>query len=73
MAGAYAKIEGHEDICAVRYASLESSISELKDGARTTNRLIIGALLALVGWMGVTLWNGQVAQHPAQAVAVAVK
>jgi uncharacterized protein YbcC (UPF0753/DUF2309 family) len=61
---ALARIESHEDLCAERYKSIHETLSELKSDSRTQSRLVVGVLLALLGWMGVQLWNGQVV-HPA--------
>lgn len=63
---AHAKIESHEDLCAERYRTIEAVLGELKEGARTQSRLVVGVLLALLGWMGVQLWDGQV-KHPPES------
>ena len=68
--GAYAKIESHEDLCAERYRTIHETLGDMKADAKTQNKLIIGVLLALVGWMGVQLWNGQ--PHQGQSPAAAV-
>jgi hypothetical protein len=56
---AHQKIEDHERLCAERYANINAHLGELKDGAKTQSRLVIGVLLALLGWMAVQLWDGQ--------------
>lgn len=72
VAGAYQKIDAHEDLCAERYRQINETLGELKDGARTHNRLLISALLALLGWAGIQLWNGQVAHSDATAARPSV-
>jgi uncharacterized protein YbcC (UPF0753/DUF2309 family) len=70
--GAFDRIKAHEDLCAERYANIHATLAEMKADAKVQNRLIIGVLLALVGWMGVQLWTGQ--PHPGvQAVAAALR
>lgn len=59
VAGAYAKMDKHEEICALRYEQIHTSLTDMKADAKTQNRLVIGVLLALLGWMGVQLWDGQ--------------
>jgi uncharacterized protein YbcC (UPF0753/DUF2309 family) len=61
---AHEKIESHEELCAERYSTIHSTLADLKADSRTQSRLVVGVLLALLGWMGVQLWNGQVV-HPA--------
>lgn len=52
VAGAFAKIEAHEDLCAERYAGINRTLNEL--------RLVVWSVLfGLIGWMAVQLWNGQ--------------
>lgn len=55
VAGAYAKMESHEDLCAERYARINETLGDLKSGAKW----IIGLLLALLGWFAVQVWDGQ--------------
>lgn len=67
--GAYDKLEAHEDLCAERYRAIHETLGDMKSDAKTQNRLIVGVLLALVGWMGVQLWSGQVVhQIPASVL-----
>ena len=46
VAGAYAKIESHEELCAERYRRLDEQISDVKDGMNWALRLLIGCLIA---------------------------
>jgi hypothetical protein len=59
VAGAYQKIESHEDLCAERYANINTTLGELKEGQRSHAKAAWGVVLALVAWMAVQLWNGQ--------------
>lgn len=52
VAGAYAKIDSHEEICAVRYEGINNTLRELRFA-------VWAVLFGLVGWMGVQLWDGQ--------------
>ena len=47
VAGAYAKIESHEELCAERYRRLDEQISDVKDGMKWALRLLIGCLIAV--------------------------
>lgn len=64
VAGAFARIEAHEDLCSERYKNIHETLGDLKTGQKTHARAAWGLVLALLGWMGVQLWNGQVT-HPA--------
>jgi predicted negative regulator of RcsB-dependent stress response len=66
VAGAYQKIESHEELCVERYDRINEKLGELTDGAKTQNRLMVSVLLALLGWMALQLWNGQVVHPPTQ-------
>lgn len=52
---AHEKIDSHEDICAERYASIHTSLAELKDDFRGQGRLLIGILLSIAGFGIVSL------------------
>lgn len=56
VAGAYAKIESHEDLCAERYSSIHETLGEMKSDAKMLRNLGASVLLALVGWMAVQLF-----------------
>lgn len=58
VAGAYQKIEGHEELCAERYKNINDTLGELKDGQKSHGRAAWGIALALVAWMAAQLWGG---------------
>lgn len=64
VAGAYQKIESHEELCAERYAGIHSAIGDLKGTVNKVVWLGVASLLALVGWMGIQLWDGQAKNPP---------
>lgn len=71
VAGAYQKIESHEDLCAVRYAAIESKLGDLQGSAQRHERAAWGIVLALLAWMGVQLYNDHMKPSaPVQPVAV---
>lgn len=49
VAGAYQKIESHEEICAVRYANINVTLEELK-------KLVMGVILGGGAFAAVTLF-----------------
>jgi len=51
VAGAYAKIEAHEDLCAERYKNIHDAIADLKTGLKW----VIGGIWA--GAIGVAAWS----------------
>lgn len=63
VAGAYAKIESHEDLCSERYRAIHETLGEMKADSKTQSRLVVGVLLSLLAWMGIQLWDGQKVQH----------
>lgn len=58
VAGAYTKIEGHEELCAERYKNIETAITDLKTDVRGSRNVVWGVLVALLGFMAVQLWDG---------------
>lgn len=57
VAGAYQKIESHEELCAERYASIHEKLTDFKG---TLNKIVWGVisiLLSVVGFMAVQLWE----------------
>lgn len=64
VAGAYAKIESHEELCAERYRNIHSALEDLKDGieghrktAQWVFRTAAAAAVALIGWMAAQLYT----------------
>ena len=49
VAGAYAKIEGHEDVCAERYSNINTTLGELKSAAVRQSALLWGIVLSVGG------------------------
>lgn len=72
VAGAYAKIEGHEELCAERYKGIHDAITDLKGTQRTVSRGVWAVVAALLGWMALQLWEREVVHPPAPAPSVAV-
>jgi hypothetical protein len=70
VGGAYAKITAHEDLCAERYDRINTTLEDLKEGQKAHSKAAWGIVLALLGWMGVQVWNGS--PHVAQAATPAV-
>lgn len=64
VAGAYAKIQSHEDICTLRHNTINEKLDDLKTESRTVTKLAVSVLLALLGWMAIQL-AGPVL-HPTQ-------
>ena len=59
VAGAYLKIEGHERLCEERHKTIDGKLDALSATAANNSKILMGVLLALIGWMGVTLWEGR--------------
>lgn len=75
VAGAYAKIDAHEDVCAVRYANIHEAIGDLKKLVQGIIGGIIAAVLAVIAWMAVQLYTFnnqrlQALEQPSQTVVV---
>lgn len=58
VAGAYAKIESHEDLCAERYGNIDKTLARLEEGQKSHQRIAWGIVMSLVAWMGLQLWDG---------------
>lgn len=57
VAGAYQKIEAHEDLCAERYRAIHGAIADLKLGARWIIGLLATVAVSLIGWLGVQVYD----------------
>lgn len=68
VAGAYQKIESHEDLCALRYGTIETKLSSLESSAKQHERAAWGVVMALVAWMGVQLYNEHARPLPVTTV-----
>lgn len=58
VAGAYEKIESHEEICAVRYEAIGKTLQEVKDGLKGHNRAAWAIAMSILGFLAVQAWNG---------------
>lgn len=56
VAGAYQRIESHEDLCAERYANIHSAIGDLKTIAKWAAGGVVGLMVSLIAWMAVQLY-----------------
>jgi cytochrome c-type biogenesis protein CcmH/NrfG len=65
ISGAYAKIEAHEDKCDLRHQTIQSTLTRLESNVDWILRGMVAVLVALVGWLGVQVYNG--VKSPAQA------
>lgn len=57
VAGAYAKIESHEDICAIRYQGINDTLSEMKGLIRWILGGVASVALGLICWMAAQIWS----------------
>lgn len=55
VAGAYAKIESHEELCAERYRAIFETLGDLKAKGDNHSKLLMGVLLSIAGFTVVTL------------------
>lgn len=55
VAGAFAKISSHEDLCAVRYAEIAEKLADLKTDAKAQHTLLWSILMSVAGFMALTL------------------
>ncbi len=72
VAGAYAKIEAHEELCAERYQDIRNDINDLKGIVEDAGKMLAGVALALIGWGAVQLYGDLKGSHPAPSAAVTV-
>ena len=72
VAGAYAKIEAHEDLCAERYNRIGHALDKLEKGQESHSKAAWGIVLALLAWMAVQLWQGQ-GHAPVQVIPAVAK
>jgi len=61
---AHQKIDSHEELCAERYKNIHETLGEVKDAIKSHQKIAWGLVIAILGWMAVQMWNGQVV-HPA--------
>lgn len=70
MAGAYAKIEGHEELCAERYRALGVEIRDLKEGLRGMQKAAWGVVAGIAAYLLVQVYGDLKARPQAAAVVV---
>jgi hypothetical protein len=68
---AHLKLDGHERLCAERYKNLDEKMDAVTGAIKSHQKIAWGIVVALVGWMAVQLWNGQVT-HPANPPAAVI-
>lgn len=71
VAGAYAKIEAHEDQCAIRYDGIKDTLTEVKTDIRLMMKGLAAVLIAVLGWLAIQVYNG--VKSPAQAHVLPVE
>lgn len=73
VAGAYDKIEAHEDLCAERYTNIHAAIADLKADSKAGRNALYGMGAALLGWLLMQVYSDlKDAQHPSPAPAAVV-
>lgn len=70
IAGAYSRIESHEDRCLIQYTAMHSVMQEMKDDLKWIKRSMFAAVLGFAAWSGAQLWH--TIQPPALAATPAV-
>lgn len=50
------KIDSHEELCAERYGTINSTLGELKKGQEGHSRAIWGGVIALLAWALAQVW-----------------
>lgn len=75
VAGAYAKIDAHEELCAERYKAIHGAIGDLKLGARWIIGLLSTVALSLIGWLAIQVYdlNREASVRPEMAAPVAAR
>lgn len=70
VAGAYDRLEAHEDLCSERYRAIHSTLGELKDDIKWMLRGTLAVILMVMGWGAIQLWNAGTNSASAHPVAV---
>ncbi len=73
VAGAFAKIEAHEEQCAIRYDGIKDTLCELKADIRLMLKGIAAVLVAVLGWLAIQVYNGAKSPAVAQVLPVEAK
>jgi glycerol kinase len=58
VGGAYAKIEAHEDKCDLRHQVIQTTLTRVESNVDWILKGMVAVLVALVGWLGVQVYNG---------------
>jgi len=72
VAGAYQKIEAHEELCAERYANIHAKLDEVKGDQKAARNAMFGLAMAIVGWLVVQIYTDLKAPRAAPTAVVAV-
>lgn len=70
VAGAYAKINAHEDLCAERYEGIRDAIKDVKGWLRWILTGVAGVLISLLGWALFQLYTLEPLRQPQTSVTV---
>ena len=70
MAGAYEKIEAHEDLCAERYRNIHGRIDASVGELASIKKLLQGVALGLLAFMGVQLFQSLTERPAPPAITV---
>lgn len=54
---AHARVDGHEELCALRYNNLLNNISRIENILKWAGSLIVTILIAVLGWLIVAQIN----------------
>lgn len=57
VAGAYAKIEGHEQLCAERYSNIHTGMADMKATLNKIVWLAASGLLGTAAWLAIQLYG----------------
>lgn len=57
VAGAYAKIDAHEDLCAERYRNINTSLTALHNTVRGARSAGAAVALALIAWLATQVYD----------------
>lgn len=58
IAGAYQKIEAHEELCAERYRNINASISDLKGLLKWALAFVATTCVGVIGYLGHQVIGG---------------
>lgn len=70
VAGAFQKIEAHEDLCAERYKNIHGRIDDVKKGQDHHTAAVWALVVAVAGFLLVQAYNDL--KNPPRTAAVAI-